>query len=106
MELTSLKIDKEVAKIMYPEHYKIGQEFNSDLKKLMDNTFNKYKGKDEIVFNVVAAELTMQLARMFAITLTEPTSVMKAFSEVMLSTYREAIDHMKKEVANKRNGKA
>jgi hypothetical protein len=106
MELTSLKIDKEVAKIMYPEHYKIGQEFNTDLKELMDNTFNKYKGKDEIVFNVVAAELTMQLAKMFAITMTEPTSVMKTFSEVMLSTYKEVIDHMKKEVANKRNGKA
>ena len=92
MDLKSLKLSREMAKIMFPKEYEIGNKFDDTLHKLICETLESNKKDQGIAFAAVTASLSMQLAKMFAVAQTDPISVVKTFSDVVMSTYKEVLN--------------
>lgn len=93
-EINSMKLTRKTAKAMFPKEYAIGEAFEDKLKKLMVETLDEHKGDEQVVFGAITATMTMELAKLFATMNTEPVSVMKTFSEVMLAMYKEKLGQM------------
>lgn len=96
-EVHGLKVSRDVAKTMFPEEYRIGEEFEEKLKTLIADTLDANKGKGHKAFSAITATMTMELVKIFAIVGTDPVSVIKTFSDVMMSIYKERFELLKEE---------
>lgn len=88
-EVHGLRMTRKAAKSMFPEEFRISEEFEKKLNGLIFETLQANGGKDRKVFAAITASLTMELVKLFAITRTDPLSVIKTFTDVLMTTYRE-----------------
>ena len=86
-ELNSIKMTRDMAKMMFPEHVKISEKFDKELQALIEKTLED--NDKHTAFSVITAEMTMSLCRLFAATRTDPQSVIKAYANVLETVYRE-----------------
>ena len=96
-EIHGLKLTRDIAKTMFPEEYAIGEVFEEKLKDLIAETLDANKGKGHKAFSAITASMTMELVKIFAYTGTDPVSVIKTFTDVMMGVYSEVSDNMKDE---------
>ena len=96
-EVHGLKLTRDVAKSMFPDEYAIGEAFEDKLQDLISETLEANKGKGQKAFGAITATMTMELVKMFAIMGTDPVSVIKTFSDVMMSTYKQRFEQLKEE---------
>lgn len=87
-EVHGLKLSRDVAKSMFPDEYEIGEAFEDKLQALIAETLDANKGKGQKAFGAITATMTMELVKMFAVVGTDPISVIKTFSDVIMSTYQ------------------
>lgn len=96
-EVHGLRMTRKAAKSMFPEEFKISEEFEKKLNVLIFETLQANGANDHKVFSAITASLTMELVKIFAITRTDPVSVIKTFTDVLMSVYSELSDNMKDE---------
>lgn len=95
IEVTGMKVDRQTAQAMFPEQYRVSKKFDDALHKLIMESMEENTHQEQVAFAAITASLTMQLAKMFAVTKTDPLSVIKTFSEVIMSTYKEYMKYEK-----------
>ena len=96
-EVNAVKLSRDTAKVMFPAEYAIGEFFENRLKELITVTLEKNKGQEERAFSMITAVMSMELAKMFAIADTNPTSVIKAFCELLLDVYKKKLELLKEQ---------
>ena len=94
-EVHGLKVTRDIAKTMFPEEYAIGEAFENKLQTLISETLEENKGKGMKAFSAISASMTMELVKLFAISGTDPVSVIKTFTDVMMSVYSDVADTYK-----------
>jgi hypothetical protein len=97
LELNAIKLSRETAKAMFPKQYEMGDKFDKKLKAMVTEVFDENKGDISMAFTVVSAVMSMQLAKLYAISGTDPTSALKAMGDVMLATYKDYYELEKKD---------